>query len=85
LTQSEPIRHPSRVRNILGTLTGGIARRLAQPPADFWQPSGLRPLPRLRAGRLISVLFHSYVSVFCLVWAAFCCNSKKTFESLLVE
>lgn len=26
-------------------LSGGVARRLAQPPANFWQASGLLPHP----------------------------------------
>ncbi len=24
-------------------MAGGVARKLAQPPANFWQPSGLNP------------------------------------------
>ncbi len=33
--------HPSGMQGIWGAVSGGIARRLAQPPATFWQPPGL--------------------------------------------
>ncbi len=35
---------PFQGAKILSPLSGGIARGLAQPPATFWQPSGLQKI-----------------------------------------
>ena len=42
---------PIRGRIVRRQLTGGVARRLAQPPANFCQPVGLKPVCQLRPSR----------------------------------